>query len=360
MKLTRSQLIVLIILGATTVWAYVCLASIAATNSQQLSHVLAPVTPTLPPPTAVHTAALPSSPSPMATSSPAPTPTLTPTPVAPQTRYDLQVAADPENPALRLQRGHAYIALGGYVYAIADFDTAIGLEATLAEAYVGRGEALFYLKAWSAALDDFDRALTLDPNLADAHAWRGRLLTLKGEHTPALAALRQAVTLDETDPQKRLLLAEALLRSGSVEGAQVAYTTALWLKPRSIEGYVGRAMARAEQDDFDAAMADLDSARQIAPYDPVVLNGVARYHAWYQHSNLGEAERLARRAVAGAKGELDQAVYLGTLGWIYCEQGRYGDAVATLEEAAALATVEGEVIYEDIVEYLEEARAAQQ
>lgn len=352
MMLRRSQLIVLIVLGVLTVGVYGCLVSIIVRNSRQIAGVLTHTTPT---PLLSASSTEEPSPSP----SPVPSPTPTPTPIAPQTRYDLQVARDPENPTLRLQRGYAYITLGAYIYAIEDFDVAIGLDATLAEAYLGRGKAHFHLKEWHAALEDFEQALALNPDLADAHAWRGYLLSEQGEHEPALEALRQAVALDDADPWKHILLAQALLDSGNSDEAKIEYTAALSLEVRSIEAYVGRAMAQAEQGDFDAAQADLDSALDIAPYDPVALNGQAWFYVWYRHDHLDKAAQLARRAVAGAEEDLEKARYLHTLGWVYYKQGRYEEAAATLEEAAKLATIEGEVVYGEILEHLEEVEAAE-
>jgi len=353
MKLKRSQLIVLGVLGVLTVLVYGCLVSLVVRNSRQISQELAPEAATLPP--SVAQAEEEATVSPTATASPTPTPT--PIPAAPQTRYDLQVARDQGNPTLRLQRGYAYIDLGAYTYAIEDFDTAISLEGTLAEAYLGRGEARFHLKEWSVALEDFEQALALNPDLADAHAWRGYLLSEQGKPGLALEALRQAVALDEADPVKHIRLAHALLRSGSPGEAKIEYTTVLSSEVRSVEAHVGRAMALAEQGDFDAALADLSSAQAFAPYDPVALNGQAWFYAWYRRSHLDEAQQLAQRAVAGAEDDLERARYLHTLGWVYYRQERYEEAVATLEEAAALATVEGQVVYGEILEHLEEARA---
>jgi tetratricopeptide (TPR) repeat protein len=359
MKLTRSQLIVLIVIGVLAIVVFGALASIVARNARQFSQVFAPTMVSMPPPDQAE------EPSPTArvTAAPTPTPTPvpmpTPTPLAPQTRYDLQVAGDPKNPTLHMQRGYAYMTLSAYIYAVEDFSAAIELDTKMSEAYVGRGEARICLKEWTAAMEDFEQALALNPDQADAHAWRGYLLSEQGEQTLALDALRQAVVLDGGDPWKHILLAQALLQSGSPGEAEVEYTVALLLDPRAIEAYVGRAMARAEQGDFDAAQGDLYSALDIGPYDPVAQNGQAWYYAWYRRSYLAEAEGFAKRAIEGAEGDLAKARYLHTLGWIYYEWGRYGDAEAALEEAASLATVEGKVVYKEIVEHLEEARKAQ-
>jgi tetratricopeptide (TPR) repeat protein len=366
MNLTRSQIIVLIVLGVLTVVIYGCIVSIVVRNSQQIAQMFTPAAATNPPP-ATQAEELVVSPAstapPVHTSAPLPASTIppsTPTPAAPQTRYDSQVADDPENSTPRLQRGYAYIELGAYTHAVEDFDVAIGLDGMLAEAYLGRGEACFHLKEWSAALEDFEQALALNPDLAEAHAWRGHLLSERGEYRLAIGALRRAVALDETDPIKHLRLAQALLRGGSPGQAEREYTTVLSLDSSSVEAYVGRAMAQAEQGDFDAALTDLNGMLGVAPYDPAALDGRAWFYAWYQQDHLYEAEQLALRAVAGAEDDLERARFLHTLGWVYYQRGWYEEAVAALEEAAALATVEGEVVYGEILGHLEQARAAQE
>jgi tetratricopeptide (TPR) repeat protein len=385
MKLTRSQIAVVLILGILTIAVYGLLMSIIAINSPQISQLAAvaatvPPTdsadepPSSPPATvtsddiAVATATVAPAPSASPTLPPASTPTLaptaTPTPpptlvsAAPQTRYDLQVMGDPNNAELRLQRGYAYIELDAHAYAIEDFSTALELDDTLTKAYLGRGEARFYLKEWNTSLEDFDQALAQNPELSDVLVWRGRLLSLLGRHEPAIEALRQAIALEDTSAN-HLMLADALLRSESFEEAKLAYTTVLSTEARSVEAYVGRAMTWAEEDNLNQALADLNSAKGISPHDPVVLNGRAWFHVWYEHRNLDEAEGLAQQAVSKAKQDLERAVYLHTLGWIYYEQERYEEAVNTLREAAALATVEGDVIYSDILEHLEKASEAQ-
>jgi len=251
------------------------------------------------------------------------------------------------------------MALGAYAYAVEDFDTATGLDETLTGGYLGRGEARFWLKEWNAALGDFDHALVINPELAEAHAWRGHLLSERGEHEAAVEALRQAVALDDANPWNHYTLACALLAGGNPDEARIEFTVALTLDDRFIDAYVGRAMTQAELDDFETAQADMNSALAIASYDPVVLNGQAWFYAWYRHDHLGEAEQMAQQAVAGAESDLERAAYLDTLGWVYYQQGRYEEAVATLEEAVRLATVEGEVVYGEVLERLEEARAAQ-
>ncbi|TET52857.1 MAG: tetratricopeptide repeat protein [Anaerolineales bacterium] len=349
MGFTRRQTIIVAALGVLTLGLYIALGLVVVNRLGALpaagTHSELP-TPTL-------------GPTVTSTATPTPEATATPTPPPPQTRYDLELADDPMNARLRLQRGFAYMALEAYDFALDDFSIALELDPLLAEAYVGRGEAYFHLKQWSAALADFSQALALNPELADAYAWRGYVLSERGEYASALGALYEATYIDVGSARFHLWLAEALAGAGSNPEAQAEFSWTLALDPRSIEAYVGRGLARAEVRDHEGALADLESALEIAPYEPAALNGKAWFLAWYQLTELDEAERLAARAIAGAEGDLETARYLLTVGWIQYLRGEYGEALATLEEAAEMATIEGEVVCAEIVELLEVVRTAQ-
>ncbi len=119
-------------------------------------------------------------------------------------------------------------------------------------------------------------------------------------------------------------------------------------------------MSRADHGDLDGALADLDIAQELEPQHPDVLNDRARFYAQYRHDKLDEAEQLALRALEGASDRLVRAIYLDTLAWVYFEQERYADAVAVLEEAIILATVEGKVVYATLLIHLENSKAAMQ
>lgn len=373
-KFTRSQRLMLYGLAAVTVFSCAFPIAILVLNYQAIIQWLgrsassAQMPPSLlpspsPPPTLV----LPTVETPSPTPSPAPTeqPTATPTstPAAPATTYDEQVASDPRNSLLRLQRGYAYIELGAYSEAIQDFNTAIALTETVeiqAQACLGRGRAHFHNGEWSAALVDFDLALELDPWLADAYLWRGYLLSERREYRAALEALRQAVALDGTDPLKYLRLAEASLGNDDLAGAERAYRAVLELAPRSLEAYVGLALVSAAAGNYEQAESYLDQAVRLSPYDPQLLNGRAYIYARYQGTRLFEAEQLARQALAKARYPLEKARYLYTIAWVHYRQNRYEEAQSVLAEAAALATIEGQVVYREITELWTQVQTAKE
>ena len=244
MKLTRPQLVGVVVIGVLALGVWVCLIGLVVQNSRQVSQLLAP--------TATPLASLDqtSETDPLATETLVPEPSPTPTPLAPQTRYDLKVASDPEDAELRIERGYAYIELGAYDHAIGDFDVAIRLDDTLATAYSGRGEAYFHLKEWTKSVEDLEMGLSMDPGLAQACALHGHLLSEWGQYGPALTALRRAVELDNEDPRTRIWLAQTLLHSGNPEQAETEYTMAISLEAHPVEAYAGRAMVLAELGEF--------------------------------------------------------------------------------------------------------------
>ncbi len=368
MKMTRSQRLIIAVLGVLT--AIVCgvLTTIFALNSQEILRAFGPAPadtaiPPTPVPTETPTIPPTHTPSPTPTPTAEPTFTPTPTPSAPQTSFDAQIADEPENPSLRLQRAYAYIEMGVYTDAIGDFNLAIsaasGVTETLAEAYTGRGQARFYLKEWNAALEDLDQAVALTPDLVDAHAWRGHLLTEQGEYELGIEALRQAVTLDETDPVKYIWLGQALLGGQRYNEAKEAFSASLSLHAFSVEAYVGRAMAEDALGDPDAVQVNLGHAMSTDPFHPAALNARAWFLAQYEPDRLFEAAQLAQQAVDGAKDDLEKARYMYTLAQVYEQQRHHDQAIATLDEAVVLATIEGNVIYSEISEYLEELKATE-
>ena len=69
------------------------------------------------------------------------------------------------------------------------------------------------------------------------------------------------------------------------------------------------------------------------------------YNYVEQDKNLGDAERLIKRAI-----KIDPAngAYIDSLGWLYFKKNRFNEAKKTLEKAASL--MEDPVIYEHLGE----------
>jgi tetratricopeptide (TPR) repeat protein len=94
-------------------------------------------------------------------------------------------------------RGGAWLIKRDLDRAIADFDRAIGLDGTLAEAYNNRGSVrLFWKRDRDRAIADFDQAIRLNPEYAAPYYNRGAAWLEKREFDRAIADFDEALKID--------------------------------------------------------------------------------------------------------------------------------------------------------------------
>jgi tetratricopeptide (TPR) repeat protein len=123
---------------------------------------------------------------------------------------------------------------------------------------VNRGVILMRRRESQAALADFDAAIAIDASSAEAHVNRGAALVQMQRPGPAVAALTQALSLGVSEPYKayynRGAAREAL---GDLRGAFEDFSTALEIHPDwgPAEAEVAR-FVRARHEHLAAALAD--------------------------------------------------------------------------------------------------------
>jgi tetratricopeptide (TPR) repeat protein len=85
-------------------------------------------------------------------------------------------------------------------------------------------------------------------------------------------------------PQVFILQSNHILESSKSESAIATYTQAIWLEPTNAEAYLQRAEAHYEQGDYELALADVDKAFALNPWDPFVYALRCKvYQALEQH-----------------------------------------------------------------------------
>jgi tetratricopeptide (TPR) repeat protein len=158
------------------------------------------------------------------------------------------------------------------------------------------------------AMVHYQQAIRLEPNYADAYYNRGNVLLAKGQIDDAIADLEKTLQLQPNDADAHTCLGNALLRKGSLNDAIAHYETAL----------------------------------ALAPEDPHSRNNIAWVLATSSNDSIRDGAKaigFAEQAVALSGGREPQ--FLRTLAAAYAENGRFSEAIAAAQQAAAIANMQG-------------------
>ena len=195
--------------------------------------------------------------------------------------------------------------------AIAAFQRSITLDQKYALAYAGLGEA--YWRKFQLSRDTqwvgqattaCQQAVDLDRALASGHACLGRVYDGRGKYEEAVEQFRQAVNLEPISDEHFTGMATAYEHLGRLDEAEKAYLEAIKLRPYYSAGYNSTGL--------------------------FYLLSAARYK---------QAEEMFRKAVAVAPEDFRG---YGNLGSALALQGRYREAIVSLERSVSLrATVAG-------------------
>jgi serine/threonine-protein kinase len=189
--------------------------------------------------------------------------------------------------------------------AITAFKRSIALDKNYALAYAGLGEA--YWRKFQLSRDSqwvgqatmaCQQAVDLDRTLASGHTCLGRVDVGRGKYEDAVQQFRQAVDLEPISDEHFTGLATAYENLGRLDDAEKAYLQAIKLRPYYSQGYNSMGL--------------------------FYLLSAARYK---------EAEEMFRKAVALAPE--DYSGY-GNLGSALAYQGRYREAITSLERSVSL------------------------
>lgn len=137
-------------------------------------------------------------------------------------------------------RGKTYLDDRSYTEAVAAFQKAIALEASLGASsqdaasekthiHVHLGAAYIGMKAYLQAIEALEHVLTQDADLVDAHYHLGYAYVEQGEHDKAIPHLERVIAIAPHLKRAHYHLARAYRASGDLEAATTAVTKALKL-----------------------------------------------------------------------------------------------------------------------------------
>jgi len=96
-------------------------------------------------------------------------------------------------------RGFAYFNKGQYDQAMADFNTAIGLNPNNFRSYTNRGAVYFHQGLYDQAIAEDNKAIALQPDFADAYFNRGGVYEKQGQRDQAITDYLTSLRLNPGD-----------------------------------------------------------------------------------------------------------------------------------------------------------------
>jgi tetratricopeptide (TPR) repeat protein len=222
-----------------------------------------------------------------------------------------------ENDFAHNNLGYLLIDRGKLDDAISHFEAAAAIRSRKTDKHYNVGSAFVEMNLADAlarkgqpdeAMVHYEKAIELEPNYADAYYNRGNLLFERGRIEEAITDWEKTLQLQPNDADAHTCLGNALLRLGSLKEAITHYEMAV----------------------------------RFAPQDPHSRNNLAWILAISSDAAIRDgvkAVNFAQQAVALSGGKEPQ--FLRTLAAAYAESGRFPDAIATAQQAAAIASMQG-------------------
>ncbi len=170
-------------------------------------------------------------------------------------------------------RGYAYLSIGDRTRGLEDFNAAITLDPTNANALNDRGTLHSIQGQLKAAIDDFTAAISIKPDVA---YFRNRLDAYfkSNDDARALLDLDAIMRGGFHDATTMGLRCQTRARLGvALDDALDDCDAALRSAPTSPEWYDARAFLHLKRTEYKAAIGDYDRAIQLAPQRATALFG---------------------------------------------------------------------------------------
>ena len=279
--------------------------------------------------------------------------------------FDTAIGINPQYADAYRRRGAAYSTKGEYDRAIADFDAALRINPQDSLAYNSRGDAYYAKGDYDLAIADYTAALVIDPQDSLAYNSRGDAYYAKGDYDLAIADYTAALVIDPQDDFTYNSRGDAYWSKSDYDLAIADYTAALAINPQEAFAYNNRGIAYWSKGDYDLAIADYTAALAINPQDTFACNSrgiaywskgdydlaIADYTAFLAINPQDDFTYFFRGTAYSSKGDHDLAIadYDATLrlnpqnsraysnrGDAYYAKGNYGRAISDYTSALTI------------------------
>jgi len=177
--------------------------------------------------------------------------------------YNQALKLHPSNAEAYYKQGLAYYETKEYDRAIAEYNQALKLDPSYAHAYYDRGNAYLDKKEYDRAIADYNQVLKLDPSYAHAYNNRGNAYFHKKEYDRAIADINQALKLDPSDAHVYDSRCEAYDDKGDYDRAITDCDQAIKLSPNFSDAYYNRGNAYKNKGRKDKAQEDFKKVLEL-------------------------------------------------------------------------------------------------
>jgi Flp pilus assembly protein TadD len=199
------------------------------------------------------------------------------------------------------------------------------------------------------ALDRVEAALTRMAPAADLYVLAARTYATTGNPARAEELLKQAIAREPTRLAAYDLLGQLYISQKRLGDARAQFQEIVKRNPQSVPANTMLGMVLEAQKDLPAAEAQYQKTLALDPTAAVAANNLA----WLfvsSNRNLDQALKLAQTAQRSLP---DASHVNATLGWIHYLQGRYTEAVRSLELSLQHGATDPSVHYHLGMAYLQ-------
>jgi tetratricopeptide (TPR) repeat protein len=243
-----------------------------------------------------------------------------------ETLWTHALAVTTDNDVAHNNLGYLCVDRGDLDKAMSHFEAASKIRSGKLDPHYNLGSAFVEMNLGDAlarkgqpdeAMLHFEQAIKLQPDYAEAYYNRGNVLFAKERIDEAIADFEKTLQIQPNDADAHTGLGNALLRKGALK----------------------------------EAIAHYNEAMALAPEDPHSRSNLAWVLATSSDASIrdgAKAVELAQLAVSLSGGR--ELLFFRTLAAAYAETGRFSDAIAVIQQAVAIARMQGKTGLANLLE----------
>ena len=201
------------------------------------------------------------------------------------------------------------------------------------------------------AISHFEAALKIRLNKVQTHynlgsafvrTNLGNALARKGQFDEAIVHYQEAIKLQPDYADAYYNLGHALLAKGRVDEAIPQWEKALAIQPNDADAQTSLGNALLQRGSLREAITHYEKALELVPQDANPRNNIAWVLATSSDASIRDgAKAIDLAEVAAALSGGREPRFLRTLAAAYAQSGRFSEALAAAQQAAAIAKVQG-------------------